>query len=154
MVASSFRSAALLGFLMCTSGSWAFIAKPRCLSGSSTNLFVGNENKDFHVSPSVDAEPRTTEFFTDSSRLAKFITRSVAGMMILSSTVAPLAAFADGQTKEFRLPPIDYADKSRCQLKSSSIGQANAARDKLYDLRLCELSGADASGFDLSGVIM
>lgn len=27
-------------------------------------------------------------------------------------------------------------------------------RDKLYDLRECNLSGADASGYDLSGVIM
>ena len=34
------------------------------------------------------------------------------------------------------------------------MGQANAARDKLYDLRMCDLSGKDASGFDLSGVIM
>lgn len=34
------------------------------------------------------------------------------------------------------------------------MGQANAARDKLYDLRMCEMSGKDASGFDLSGVIM
>jgi len=34
------------------------------------------------------------------------------------------------------------------------MGQANAARDKLYDLRQCDLSSQDASGFDLSGVIM
>ena len=34
------------------------------------------------------------------------------------------------------------------------MGQANAARDKLYDLRQCKLSGADASGLDLSGVLM
>jgi uncharacterized protein YjbI with pentapeptide repeats len=34
------------------------------------------------------------------------------------------------------------------------MGQANAARDKLYDLRQCSLSGANAAGFDLSGVIM
>ena len=34
------------------------------------------------------------------------------------------------------------------------MGQANAQRDKLYDLRQCNLSGKDASGFDLSGVIM
>ena len=59
-----------------------------------------------------------------------------------------------GQTKTFKLPPIDVADKSRCELKSSSMGQANAARDKLYDLRMCKLSGAKAAGFDLSGVIM
>jgi uncharacterized protein YjbI with pentapeptide repeats len=49
---------------------------------------------------------------------------------------------------------IDLADKTRCTLSSSSIGQANAARDKLYDLRQCSLSGASAPGFDLSGVIM
>lgn len=34
------------------------------------------------------------------------------------------------------------------------MGQANAARDKLYDLRQCNLSGKNAEGFDLSGVIM
>jgi hypothetical protein len=34
------------------------------------------------------------------------------------------------------------------------MGQSNAARDKLYDLRQCQLSGADARGLDLSGVIM
>ena len=34
------------------------------------------------------------------------------------------------------------------------MGQANAARDKLYDLRECKLSGKDGSGLDLSGVIM
>lgn len=59
-----------------------------------------------------------------------------------------------GQTKDFKLPPIDVADKNRCVLKSSNMGQANAARDKLYDLRECKLSGKDASGYDLSGVIM
>mmetsp|Transcript_18912 Transcript_18912/g.31283 ORF Transcript_18912/g.31283 Transcript_18912/m.31283 type:complete len:228 (-) Transcript_18912:58-741(-) len=66
----------------------------------------------------------------------------------------PLPALADGQTKDFKLPPIDQSDKNRCILKSSSMGQANAARDKLYDLRECSLSGAKAVGFDLSGVIM
>lgn len=59
-----------------------------------------------------------------------------------------------GQTKEFRLPPIDFTDKNRCTFSSSKIGQANAARDKLYDLRQCQLSGSDATGYDLSGVIM
>ena len=59
-----------------------------------------------------------------------------------------------GQTKEFKLPPIDFADKNRCVFQGSNMGQANAARDKLYDLRQCKLSGADASGLDLSGVLM
>jgi hypothetical protein len=34
------------------------------------------------------------------------------------------------------------------------MGQSNAARDKLFDLRECQLAGAKANGFDLSGVIM
>ncbi|GAX24208.1 hypothetical protein FisN_4Lh300 [Fistulifera solaris] len=63
------------------------------------------------------------------------------------------AALADGQTSKFKLPPIDYSDPNRCVLKSSSIGQANAARDKLYDLRACTIPQQKAVGYDLSGVI-
>lgn len=70
----------------------------------------------------------------------------------LSIVLAPMPAFADGQTKEFKFPPIDFSDKNRCKLNSSSMGQANAARDKLYDLRQCDLVGVNAAGFDLSGV--
>jgi uncharacterized protein YjbI with pentapeptide repeats len=62
--------------------------------------------------------------------------------------------FFTGATKTFKLPPIDTSDKNRCTLTSSAIGQANAARDKLYDLRQCSLEGKNAFGFDLSGVIM
>lgn len=78
----------------------------------------------------------------------------IAAALSLSLFLGPAPALADGQTKTFKLPPIDFSDKSRCTLSSSKMGQANAARDKLYDLRQCELSGKDASGFDLSGVIM
>lgn len=78
----------------------------------------------------------------------------IAAALSLSLFLGPAPALADGQTKTFKLPPIDVSDKSRCTLSSSKMGQANAARDKLYDLRQCELSGKDASGFDLSGVIM
>jgi hypothetical protein len=63
---------------------------------------------------------------------------SVLSAALLSS---PLPALADGQTEKFKLPPIDKSDKNRCLLNSSSMGQANAARDKLYDLRECQLSG-------------
>jgi len=81
----------------------------------------------------------------------KIAVAAVMSAVILSS---PMPSYADGQTKEFKLPPIDFKDKSRCTLSSSAIGQANAARDKLYDLRECKLSGEKAAGFDLSGVIM
>ena len=82
---------------------------------------------------------------------AKVALASLVSISLLSN---PLPATADGQTEKFKLPPIDKADKSRCSLNSSTIGQANAARDKLDDLRECRLSGASAPGFDLSGVIM
>lgn len=54
---------------------------------------------------------------------------------------------------EYRLPPIDRKDPNRCVLQSSSIGQANAARDKLYDLRECDLKGQSGEGKDMSGLI-
>lgn len=81
---------------------------------------------------------------------------SAASLSILAATLLfnPLPSHADGQTKDFKLPPIDQSDKSRCVLNSSKMGQANAARDKLYDLRECKLSGANGNEFDLSGVIM
>ncbi|CAM9629219.1 unnamed protein product [Hapterophycus canaliculatus] len=61
-------------------------------------------------------------------------------------------ALADGSTTKFSLPPVGQG-KDRCVFKSSAMGQANAARDKLYDLRECDMSGKSAAGFDLSGVI-
>jgi uncharacterized protein YjbI with pentapeptide repeats len=58
------------------------------------------------------------------------------------------------QTKEFRFPPIDRANKNRCEFSSSAMGQANAARDSLYDLRECKMSGKSAAGFDISGALL
>ncbi|CAB9498695.1 thylakoid lumenal 17.4 kDa protein [Seminavis robusta] len=77
-----------------------------------------------------------------------------SALLGFSMLMNPLPAAADGQTTKFKLPPIDVNDKSRCSFSSSSIGQANAARDKLYDLRQCSLPNSKAPGFDLSGVIM
>ncbi len=60
-----------------------------------------------------------------------------AALLWVSIAVSP--AYADGATKEFKLPPINLVDPNRCVLKSSAMGQANAARDSLYDLRQCSL---------------
>lgn len=92
----------------------------------------------------------------ESDQLAKTFANAVLVSVFSLSlfSAGPLPAFADGQTEKFKLPPVDLKDKDRCKLTSSSIGQANAARDKLYDLRQCNLSGQSAVGFDLSGVIM
>ncbi|KAL7578189.1 hypothetical protein ACA910_012620 [Epithemia clementina (nom. ined.)] len=124
----------------------AFIVNPTCHMRSS-NLFANKLRT---------SESETKASKNDVSPWAEYLSKAVACSMIMAAvaTSDPLTAFADGQTKEFRLPPIDYADKTRCQLKSSAMGQANAARDKLNDLRQCDLRGSQASGFDLSGVIM
>lgn len=53
----------------------------------------------------------------------------------------------------YKLPPIDRKNLDRCKLLSSSIGQANAARDSLYDLRECDIRGQNAEGKDQSGMI-
>jgi uncharacterized protein YjbI with pentapeptide repeats len=83
--------------------------------------------------------------------LTKF---ALASLVSISLIANPMPASADGATEKFRLPPIDFSDETRCVLNSSKLGQANAARDKLYDLRQCQISGAAAPGFDLSGVLM
>lgn len=71
-----------------------------------------------------------------------------------ASCLVSSPVLADGQTSKFVLPPVDKNDKSRCAFKSSSMGQANAARDKIFDLRFCEMESSMAEGFDLSGAIM
>ena len=52
-------------------------------------------------------------------------------------------------------PPVDKSDPKRCVLQSSSMGQANAARNKLYDLRECKLDPKSQSGAgkDMSGAV-
>lgn len=64
----------------------------------------------------------------------------------------PLSCLAADQ-QQFRLPPIDRKDANRCTLVSSAMGQANAGRDKLLDLRECDIKGQSAAGKDLSGLI-
>lgn len=83
-----------------------------------------------------------------------FMGNVAAAALSLAVLTTATPAFADGQTKEFKLPPIDFNKKDRCTFSGSKMGQANAARNELYDLRMCDLSGKDARGYDLSGVIM
>ncbi|GMI23597.1 hypothetical protein TeGR_g1881 [Tetraparma gracilis] len=77
----------------------------------------------------------------------------LAAPLLCLSLLSP-PALADGSTGTFKLPPIDTSAKNRCSFSSSNIGQANAARDKLYDLRECDMSSQPARGYDLSGVLM
>jgi hypothetical protein len=77
---------------------------------------------------------RATDSSDDSWRVAT-AALGVSAALLAAATGAPGAALADGSTKTFNLPPVDIADKSRCQFVSSKMGQSNGARDKLYDLR-------------------
>ena len=72
------------------------------------------------------------------------------GLMVAIGTAGVLPVKAQDQ---FRLPPIDRSDKDRCVMVSSAMGQANAARQKLFDLRECDLRDQNAKLKDLSGVI-
>jgi hypothetical protein len=65
--------------------------------------------------------------------------------------VAPVHAATSGV---MRLPPINRADRNRCTPTSSAIGQANAAKDTVLDLRECDLRSRDLAGYDLSGAIL
>lgn len=61
------------------------------------------------------------------------------------------AAFGVARTM---LPCLMRFRPHSCIVSSSAMGQANAARDSLLDLRECPLSAADLSGFDISGAIL
>jgi uncharacterized protein YjbI with pentapeptide repeats len=83
-----------------------------------------------------------------------FLPLLASALLTAQLTGPPLEALADGDTKEFRFPPVNRAQKGRCSFQSSAMGQSNAARDSLYDLRECEMSGKDAGGFDISGALL
>jgi len=63
------------------------------------------------------------------------------------------AVHADVAERRIVLPDIDRKAKNRCKWRSSSMGQANAARSSLFDLRECNLAGTSAAGNDIAGVI-
>lgn len=132
------------------SGAFAFLAA--AVATQSTSAFVPNESFRSKSWSSLAANQHSNHGESSFDGIKATAAAMSLSLMLLLS--APLAAHADGQTEKFKLPPIDFNDKNRCKLNSSTIGQANAARDKLYDLRQCQLSGAKAQGFDLSGVIM
>ena len=83
--------------------------------------------------------------------MPNFIKKGITSSLI----AAPLLILPAISNAEFRLPPIDQRipKDERCVLSSSTIGQANAARDKLFDLRECNLQGQEGAGKDMSGMI-
>jgi uncharacterized protein YjbI with pentapeptide repeats len=127
-----------------------------CLAAPST-AFVGQKvlTMDRRIHGAQVESPLVVKLHKRSDGSEPSFTQlALASLVSLTILANPLPAMADGQTVKFKLPPIDFNDKNRCVLNSSAMGQANAARDKLYDLRQCKLNGAKAVGFDLSGVLM
>ena len=78
-------------------------------------------------------------------------TRLISRIIGCAGLILPLSA--DAIEQQYKLPPIDRKDVNRCQFVDSAMGQANAARDKLLDLRECDMKGKVAAGKDLSGII-
>jgi uncharacterized protein YjbI with pentapeptide repeats len=143
------KTAAATGLLalVSTSSTLAFFAGERRSRLPSTSCSLQGVKHHSEISNIAKRD------FSESSQ-SMFAHLALASLVSLSILASPFPASADGETEKFRLPPIDFNDKTRCNLSSSTMGQANAARDKLYDLRQCNLVGAKAVGFDLSGVIM
>jgi uncharacterized protein YjbI with pentapeptide repeats len=137
----------------------AFLVALTLLSPFEIHGFVSPHSRQLQsastsLSSVSSAHDKSTTSF-DMIHVKQTLQSAVAtSLFALCLWTMPAASLADGSTKDFKLPPIDKEDANRCVLTGSNMGQANAARDKLYDLRLCKLSGQDASGLDLSGVIM
>lgn len=81
---------------------------------------------------------------------ASHLLLAAAAAVSFSLLPAPVHAAGSGTMK---LPPINRSDRNRCSPSSSALGQANAARDSVLDLRECDLRKADLSAYDLSGGI-
>ena len=115
----------LLACCVCAVHAFTFTARPMRSRGSSLPLQMSARNR---------------------------FAEGIVAACLLWPALGPLAP-AVALEQQYKLPPIDRADPNRCKLQSSTIGQANAARDKLYDLRECDLKGQDAVGKDQSGMI-
>ena len=146
MTSTNARIVHLLLLAVSSSGIFtaAFLAPPTTIATIPTAAATSSTTSIFASNPKIN-QPSINDYDAATS-----LSLLLATLLVL----APLPSYADGQTKEFKLPPIDYTDKSRCVLNSSKMGQANAARDRLYDLRECKLSGVSGAEYDLSGVIM
>lgn len=100
----------------------------------------------------------TTQKSTVTLQMKSFHSVLVGGMIAVSFLLPVQNAVAETIMEKnanfiYKLPPIDRKNLDRCKLLSSSIGQANAARDALYDLRECDIRGQNAEGKDQSGMI-
>lgn len=139
---NSFRNILLI-FCICTVASFLIQPSPRI---NSERL-----NRVQRARYSSNIQMTSYEDFPNFKK--SMVSRVFASLLIWGSAVGGMGTIQSVHAldQQYKLPPIDRKDTNRCQLVSSSIGQANAARDKLYDLRECDLRGQSGAGKDLSG---
>lgn len=97
----------------------------------------------------------------DFSGMRKQLVGVMAVAFLASASILPAVASTQSPTEvlsengiKFKLPPVSRPAKDRCEFVSSSMGQANGARDSQPDFRGCSMVGKSAAGYDLSGAIM
>ncbi|CAE7256165.1 TL20.3 [Symbiodinium necroappetens] len=78
----------------------------------------------------------------------------ILGAMALEAWMPSPAEALGSRDRRVAYPPINKQDPRRCEWKTSQIAQASAQRDKLYDLRECNLAGTSAADNDVSGALM
>ena len=90
---------------------------------------------------------------------AALFTGAAADLAAREAAARPCAAEGEKEVRTeggvvYRFPPVDLTNlKSRCVFSSSAMGQANAARDSLYEFLQRPMSGKNAA-VDISGAIM
>jgi len=109
--------------------------------------------------------PPSSSASSDAASRRRLLTSTFGGLVTALGieASAPQATLAEpgdigeikkAERRRIAYPPIDKRDKKRCRWKSSAMGQANAARDKLFDVRECKMSGSSAAEKDIAGVLM
>ena len=154
------RTAQGVVLLVFISNAYGFISTPPSLCGE--RLTGCRDNRLSLRMSAIGREQKT---------LARDFISTATSAVLIAGLMLPIGAGAGNN-----YPPIDTKDTTRCevngkgavfgnsksanhdflfswqQFKSSAMGQANAARDKLYDLRECPMSGKDATGVDIAGM--
>lgn len=96
--------------------------------------------------------PRAVE--AEASGRRSFLTATLGSLALGAADPAGAVVDRSEEKRGVAYPPINRKDKARCTYVGSAMGQANAARDKLLDLRECQMAGASAADKDIAGVLM
>jgi len=133
-----------VALLMIGCGATSILAYRSHLSGLKSTFSLARQPTTRRIASSLSSSSSSSSSVLSLHACNGPMQLKIAASILSLSLMFPSSSWALAQ--QYKLPPIDKADKNRCVLTSSSMGQANAARDKLYDLRECDLQGQDGSG--------